>query len=74
LIAINNADHVRMSSAKVSKEMESDQGCTTCDDAASPEPSLLTLHLGYARVVIGTALFGPSIPDLGVPVLRRLTR
>jgi len=54
--------------------MESDQGCTTCGNAAWPEPLLLTLRLGYARVVIGTALLGPSIPDVGVPVIRRFTR
>ena len=75
MILVNNADHVRMSSAMVScKEMEFDQGCTTCGDATWPEPLLLTLHLGYARVVIGTALLRLSIPDVGVPVMSAIHR
>jgi uncharacterized protein involved in response to NO len=37
-------------------------------DATWPEPLLLILHLGYAWMVIGTALLGLSILDVGVPV------
>src|SRR3954466_5142688 len=47
------------------KERESDQGCTTRGDATWPEPLLLTLRLGYTWVVIGTALLGVSILDVG---------
>lgn len=35
--------------------------------ATWPEPLLLILHVGYAWVVIGTALLGLSILDVGVP-------
>jgi uncharacterized protein involved in response to NO len=35
--------------------------------ATWPEPLLLVLHIGYAWMVIGTALLGFSILDVGVP-------
>jgi uncharacterized protein involved in response to NO len=36
-------------------------------DATWPEPLLLILHVGYAWMVVGTALLGLSILDVGVP-------
>jgi uncharacterized protein involved in response to NO len=36
--------------------------------ATAAEPLLLTLHVGYGWVVIGTALLGLSILDAGVPM------